>query len=154
LWDQSERRGRRDAWRRIEPATQMGGVVPLNALDYLLGNAVSRNHLARAGWLLAHGANPDSAHAYSQRAQREEALVHGYQDMVELLVRHGADTPALTGSAAFRAACMRLDREEAHALSQRHPEFLDGPEPMLTAARGGRAEVVALLLQLGVHVDV
>ena len=151
LWDQSERRGRLDAWHKVEPATQIAAAAPL---DYLLGNAVSQNHLARAGWLLAHGANPDSAHAYSHRAQREEALVDGYLEMAELLVRHGAGTPALTGSAAFRAACMRLDREAARMLLQRHPEFLAGPEPMLTAARGGRADVVALLLQLGVDVDV
>jgi hypothetical protein len=154
LWEQSKRCGRLDAWHGVDAAIQVGGVVPLNALDYLLSNAVSQNHLARAGWLIAHGADPDSVHAYSKRAQREEALVHGYQEMAELLVRHGAATPALTGSAAFRAACMRLDREAARALLQRHPEFLGDSEPMLTAARRGRPDIVALLLELGINVDV
>jgi uncharacterized protein len=36
----------------------------------------------------------------------------------------------------------------------KRPEYLHHPEPMLTAARAGRTDVVALLLELGVDVDV
>jgi ankyrin repeat protein len=154
LWSQSERRRRIEAWRAVPETATMGGVVPLNALDYLLGNAVAGNHLQRVEWLLAHGANANSLHAYSKRPQREEALIQGYEEVVALLDRHGAMATPLTGKAAFRAACMRLDHEVAHALVKQHPELLSDAEPMLTAARRGRVDIVTLLLELGVNVDV
>jgi ankyrin repeat protein len=85
---------------------------------------------------------------------REEALIRGHEEVVALLDRHGAMATPLTGKAAFRAACMKLDREMAHALVKQYPEVLSDAEPMLTAARLGREDVVTLLLELGVDVDV
>ncbi len=155
LWVQSERQGRLKAWRENVPGkAAIGGSVPLNALDYLLGNATAFNHLRRAEWLLAHGADPNSLHAYSRRPQREEALIHGNVEMAELLERLGAEKTTLEGPSAFRAACMSLHRELARAIAMKQPEYLRDPEPMLTAARAGRADVVSLLLELGVDVDV
>jgi hypothetical protein len=151
LWTQSEQRNRLMKWREV-PA--MGGNVPLNALDYLLGNAVANDHLARAEWLLVHGANANGVHAYSGRPLREEALISGNMAMADLLVRHGAAAPPLDGQAAFQAACMRLDRDAARAISERHPECLRDASPMLIAARRGRADIVALLLELGMDADV
>jgi ankyrin repeat protein len=153
LWTQSERHDRLAKWRE-NPATGIGGNVALNALDYLLGNAVAYNHLGRAEWLLRHGANADGVHAYSNRPLREEALIHGHAAMAGLLVRHGAKAPPLNGQAAFQAACMRLDRDAARRLAQQHPQCLHDPSPMLIAARQGRADVVALLLALGMDVDI
>ncbi|MBC9882915.1 ankyrin repeat domain-containing protein [Bradyrhizobium sp. INPA01-394B] len=154
LWTQSERHRRLDGWRVASETPIIGGTVALNALDYLLGNATAFNHLRRAEWLLAHGADPNSLHAYSQRPQREEALIHGHVEMVALLQRFGAEATTLQGLSAFRAACMSLDREASRAIATSHPEYLRDPEPMLTAARAGRADAVALLLELGVDVDV
>ena len=154
LWTQSEERGRLDSWRAAPATPKIGGAVPMNALDYLLGNAVPANHLRRAEWLLAHGADANRLHPYSKRPLREEALVLGFEGLAALLVRYGAAATPLSGTSAFRAACMRLDREEAHALARLHPEVLTDPDPMLTACRRGRADVVAMLLGLGVAVDV
>jgi hypothetical protein len=152
LWTWSERRDRLAKWR--ETAWKIGGNVPLNALDYLLGNAVAYNHLKRAEWLLMHGANADGVHAYSKRLLREEALIYGHTAMADLLVRYGAAEPPLQGEAAFQAACMRLDKDAARKLAEQNPECLRNPDPMLTAARQGRADVVALLLELGMDVDI
>jgi uncharacterized protein len=152
LWTWSERRDRLRKWS--EKAWEIGGNVPLNALDYLLGNAVAFNHLKRAEWLLMHGANADGVHAYSKRPLREEALIYGHTAMTDLLVRYGATQPPLEGEAAFQAACMRLDKDAARMLAEQNPECLHNPAPLLTAARQGRADVVALLLELGVDVDV
>ena len=152
LWTWSERRDRLGKWR--ETAWKIGGNVPTSALDYLLGNAVAFNHLRRAEWLLMHGANADGVHAYSNRPLREEALIYGHAAMAELLVRHGANAPPLDGQTAFQAACMRLDRDAARRLADQHPECLHNPAPMLTAARQGRADVVALLLEIGMDVDI
>jgi hypothetical protein len=153
LWTQSERYGNVDRWRSIEPPS-LGGNVRRSALDYLLGNAVPNNHLRRAEWLLLHGADPNGPHAYSKRSLREEALVYGHDTMAGLLVKYGAVARPLDGQVAFQAACMRLDRESARAVLAEHPECLHQAEPMLTAARAARADVVALLLELGMNVDV
>ncbi|MGE0629120.1 MAG: ankyrin repeat domain-containing protein [Hyphomicrobiaceae bacterium] len=152
LWTQSKQRDRLGKWR--DNAWKIGGNVPLNALDYLLGNAVAANHLRRTEWLLAHGANADGVHAYSKRPLREEALIYGHTAMADLLVRYGAAEPPLEGEAAFQAACMRLDKDAARKLAELNPECLRNPAPMLSAARQGRADVVALLLELGMDVDV
>lgn len=153
LWGQCEQRGRLAKWRE-SPAPSIGGKVPMNALDYLLGNAVAFDHLRRAEWLLQHGANAGGVHAYSGRPLREESLVHGHSSMADLLVRHGAASAPLEGKAAFQAACMQLDRDAARAAAAQDPDCLRDASPMLTAARQGRADVVALLLALGMDVDV
>ena len=153
LWSRCEAQNRLDAWRVVDGAP-IGGNIPLNVLDYLLGNATANNHVSRAEWLLVHGADANSPHAYSKRPQREEALIRGYVEMATLLERFGTRTAALVGPSAFQAACMRLNRDVARAIIASQPECLGRPEPMLTAARTGRADVVALLLELGVDVDV
>lgn len=154
LWTQSELHGRLGHWTAVPETAIIGGAVPLNALDYLLGNAVASNHVVRAGWLLTRGANANGLHAYSKRPQREEALACGYEEMATLLERFGAEATPLEGQAAFQSACMRLDHATARAIAAIRPECLSEAEPMLTAARGGRADVVALLLELGVGGDV
>jgi ankyrin repeat protein len=153
LWTGSEQRDRLVKWRE-NPATSIGGNVPLNTLDYLLGNAVAYNHPRRAEWLLMHGAKADGVHAYSNRPLREEALIYGHAAMADLLVRYGAKAPPLDGQTAFQAACMRLDRDAARRLAEQHPECLHNPSLMLIATRQGRTDVVALLLELGMDVDI
>jgi ankyrin repeat protein len=153
LWAESERRDRLVKWREV-PAASIGGNVPLNAINYLLGNAVANNHLQRAEWLLQHGADADGAHAYSKRPLREEALIYGHAAMAELLARYGAAEPPLDGQAAFQAACMRLERDTARRLAEQHPDCLLNPSPMLIAAQQGRADIVALLLDVGMDVDI
>ena len=154
LWAHSERRGVTDRWRRVDPERSIGGKIKLPPLDFMLSIAVSYNHLRRAEWLLAHGAQADGRHAYSQRLQREEALVYGNEAMAELLVRHAAADVPLQGNVAFQVACRRLDRNEARRLASLHPECLRDPEVMLTAAREGRLDIVELLLDLGMDVDI
>jgi ankyrin repeat protein len=154
LWGESERRGLLGRWRTSTDGGGMGGVLQRSALDYLLGNAVAYNHLARAEWLLRHGADPNGPHAYSRRPLRVEALVSGHVEMAELLERFGADPTPLEGHAAFSVACLRLDREAAETLVRRDRSCLNDADPMRLAARRGRADIVALLLELGMDVDI
>jgi ankyrin repeat protein len=127
---------------------------------YLLGNAVGKNDLPLAEWILTHGASPDpppSAHpSASKHTLYEEALFRGHTEMAELLVRYGA-TPrvvALEGEEAFAAACFRLDRDEARAIVAQHREYLFSTMVIFAATKHDRADVVALLLDLGMSVDV
>jgi uncharacterized protein len=127
---------------------------------YLLGIAVDKNNLELAEWILAHGASPNPPPARDPRTSKltlhEEALRRGRQEMADLLVRHGAPPGVLVleGEEAFAAACFRLDRDQARALAQEHPEYLRSTVTMFAAARHDRADVVALLLDLGMSADV
>jgi ankyrin repeat protein len=122
-------------------------------LDYLLGNAVDRNHVRRAEWLLAHGADPRSKHAYTKRNLRTIALLHGHAPMAELLEKAGSPVEELEGLEAFQAACLRLDLETAGRLARQHPEYVRDASTLLAAARTGRDDAIKLLLDLGTPVN-
>ena len=126
----------------------------LGQLDYLLGNAVGRNHVRRVEWLLAHGANPKAKNSYTKRNLHTSAVLHGHARMAELLANAGAQVEELKGREAFQAACLRLDIDTARALAAQHPEYLKNAAALAVAARTGRVEVVELLLDLGMSADV
>jgi ankyrin repeat protein len=77
-------------------------------------------------------------------------------DIADLLVRHGANAsePTLDHYEQFVRACLRLDADAARRLLEAHPEFRQAPDAMFVAARRNRADVIALLLQLGVPLEV
>lgn len=117
--------------------------------------AIKKNDLELAEWVLSHGANPNASPArdqrFPQRTLYQEAMRNGLTDLADLLARRGATRSAvpLEGEEAFLAACFRLDRDEALALVARHPEYLRSPHAMFAAATRDRADVAALLLDLG-----
>lgn len=153
LWSHSERRGVTDSWREVSKQ-RIGGHRGMSPLDFMLSLAVTHNHMMRAEWLLAHGASANAVHVNSRRSLRDEALVLGNDAMVDLLLRQGAADEPLQGIVAFQAACRRRDRDEARRLSRAHPEFLRDSEVMLNAIRQRRADIVELLLELGMDVDI
>lgn len=127
---------------------------------FLLTEAIKNNNLELAAWLLQHGASPNAAPAphpsQPKHSLHEEALRRGSIEMAELLVRYGA-TPSpfvRDGVAAFADVCLRLDENEARALIAEHPEYLNSTVPIFTAAKLDRADVVALLLDLGTPIEI
>ena len=152
FWRHCEAAGTLDMWREAGEG-RLGNWKGLSTLDYLLGNAVGQNHLARAEWLLARGASADTLHAYTGQPVHALAQLSGYLDMAGLLERHGARPVALTGAQAFRAACLRGDEAETRALLAAEPGLVRDPAPLLAAAEFGNARAVALLLSLGASVD-
>lgn len=126
----------------------------IGQLDYLLGNAVARNHVRRVEWLLAHGANPRVKNTYTKRNLHTDAVLHGHAQTADLLAKAGAQVEALEGREAFQAACLRLDIDTARTLAAQHPEYVKGAATLLTAARTGHIEAVKLLLDLGTPPDV
>jgi uncharacterized protein len=147
LYGYDQRAGTTARWN--EP-----GAAPIGQLDYLLGNAVDRNHVRRVEWLLARGANPRAGHAYTKRNLHTQAVLHGFAGMAEVLAKAGASVENLQGREAFQAACLRLDIGTARTLAAQHPEYLNDATTLATAARTGRVDVVELLLDLGVSADV
>ena len=143
LWSESERRGLTDKWR--EPK-QLG-------LDYLLGNAVPE-HRSRVAWLLAHGADANAVNAYSKAPVIKHAMLAGRQEIVDLLVQHGATVPSLALPEVFSAAVMRGDVEAVRRLTQEHPALLQRPDPIYLAAGRNDMRMVTLLLDRGVSPDI
>jgi uncharacterized protein len=127
---------------------------------YLLEEAIVNNNLELAEWLLKHGASPNAAPAphpnLPKHSLHESALRRNHPEIAELLVRYGA-TPSpfvRDGVAEFADVCFRLDEHEARALIAQHPEYLHSTVPIFAAAKCNRADVVALLLELGTDIEV
>jgi len=136
----------------------MGGYG--NGARWHLWIAVTNNDLELAGWCLAHGASPNAPPARDKRLSKsslhENALRRGYTAMAELLVRYGATPSQLVPDAKtlLAGACFQLDRAAARALVEKHPDFLTSTEVIFDAAKRDRADVVRLLLDLGMSPDV
>jgi ankyrin repeat protein len=151
---------REAAWR--DPAWtmfDMGGYG--SGARFLLETAVKKRDITLSGWLLAHGADPNQPPArdprFPKRTLYELALMEGQPQMAELLARHGArrSVPVLDDREAFADACFRLDRKTARAALRAHPEYVasHGAHVAFQAARRDRADVLALLRELGVPLD-
>jgi ankyrin repeat protein len=148
LYSRSEAAGDAERWRSREAWPKNG------MLDYLMGNAVSRNHVKRTRWLLERGAHATAPHSYSNRNLHTEALLGGFTELAQLLLEFGARPEPLDGVHAFQAACMSTDSDTARRLLAAHPEYRRFPGPMYQAADRDRVDVVELLLELGVSPDV
>ena len=144
LWDLCERSGEMDAWRAIDR-----GFLGKNILDYLLGNAIGQNHVARARWLLDHGADANTTHAYTKQSLHKLAQLSGFDDMTSLLEAHGVAPVALTGLEALIAAAQRHDEPAARALIAENPQLIRVSHPLLAAAAHNNVEAAALLLRCG-----
>lgn len=147
LWAESERRGETAKWRGKVPEL-MGA-----PLDYLLGNAVP-HHPRRVGWLLAHGARGDAVNAYSKEPVIKHALLAGRQDVVDILLRHGAMMTELSSRERFCTAVMKKDAAEARKIAQVDPDVLNDFGPLIIAARLNDEEIASLVLDLGVSPDI
>jgi ankyrin repeat protein len=122
--------------------------------------AIDNNDPELAEWCLAHGANPNAAPArdprFAQLSLYEYAVRRRRPEIADLLARYGAEQRevALDDEERFVAACMRMDRKEAQRILQTHLEYLNSPKAMFAAAEEDRADVVALLLDLGTPIEV
>lgn len=146
FWDETAKRGQQGRWH--EPIREL----PAPPLDYLLGNAVPRQP-RRAAWLLAHGAHADAVDTHTKHSLVRQALLDGRDDLVTLLLDHGATPVELGEREAFTAAIARSDAAEAARLLQAHPAFRLDPAPLRVAIRQGRPEIAALALGLGLSPD-
>lgn len=127
---------------------------------WLLGHAIENDDLALVEWCLEHGASPSSAPAKDSRFHQgslyEQAMELGHDEIAELLARHGAERRRVTRTPMdlLVADCLRLDREAVRRCLEAHPEYLGSHEPLIAAAERDRADVVELLLDVGMSPDV
>jgi len=152
LWSASAHAGGTHKW--TGPSVDGFGAdrIP-SPVAYLLGNAVPR-HLERARWLLAHGADACGINFYSRLPVIRHAVMAGREDVVALLVEHGAARPELTPAEELLAAVACGEPSRVRELAQAHRELLGSHAPMFAAIHQQRADMAAALLDLGMSPDV
>ena len=148
LWEHTAPARREALWVRLHDRS-IGGTHKVGTLNYLLGNAVTNNHVARAEWSLQHGANPNTVHAYSGHPVHTVARLSGHAAMVALLERHGATPEPLQGERALIAALMDGDESTVRSMVSNNPSLLQSQAALFAAVSADRARAVALLLELG-----
>lgn len=151
LWDRCDPERRKALWVQVHDRS-IGGTHKVGTLNYLLGNAVTNNHLARAGWLLQHGADANTVHAYSGHPVHTVARLSGRAHMTNLLERHGATPEFLQGTRALIAALMEGDEATVRRMVRDEPALLQSPAALFAAVSADRAQAAALLLELGASV--
>ncbi|HEY7394594.1 MAG TPA: ankyrin repeat domain-containing protein, partial [Gemmatimonadaceae bacterium] len=127
---------------------------------YLLTIAVNHDDTALAEWVLEHGADPNAelpAHSkLSKESLYDQAVRRGHLGVASLLARYGAKAgkEPIDDEERFVAAALRGDGAELERLAIAHPELLRSTRALFAAAEKDRADVVAMLLDLGTSVDV
>ncbi len=127
---------------------------------FLLETAIRKHDMALAEWVLARGANPNATPARDPRFPKvslyELAVIEGLPEMADLLARHGASlsTPVLDEPERYLQACLRLDRADAQRQVQAHPEHLRSHAALFETAKRDRPDAMALLLDLGVPLEI
>ncbi|HEV8368023.1 MAG TPA: ankyrin repeat domain-containing protein [Pyrinomonadaceae bacterium] len=87
----------------------------------------------------------------------EFAVITNLVEMCKLFEHYGVNRVSVAdfkGEESLLAACFRMDRDEVSAQMKAHPEFLQSPEVIYAAAQRDRADVVALLLGLGIPIEI
>ena len=152
--------GRKEAWDDPAwPMLDMGGYGP--GAYFILNAAIANDDLRLAEWALQRGASPNITSSHHPKFKPggtlyQRAVFEGLTAMAALLRRHGAiqSQPALEGEEAFVAACLRMDREAVRHHLAGHPEYLESTKAIFAAAKRDRADVVEMLLDLGIDVNI
>ncbi len=147
LWRACDAAGATGQWSTTD-GRGLGGKFKVGTLNYLLGNAVTNNHLKRSTWLLEHGASANTRHSYSGRPVHTEARLAGRTALMQLLQQHGATAEALSPAHQLLAVLMDNDFDTARAMIAADTSLVHGA--MLPLVAGHRnAAAVSLLLDHG-----
>jgi ankyrin repeat protein len=159
IHEHSRKIGRGADWQEpLWTMLDMGGYG--QGARYWLEIAIQHDDATLAQWLLEHGASPNAPPADDPRMPKvslyEAAVQTGRARIAELLLEHGAERVPVRVDAdnELTAAAMRLDRDEAARLIAAHSELLQSPKAVFAAARQDRADVMAMLLDLGFSTEV
>lgn len=154
-----EQTGRTSDWADPNwPMIGMGGYG--EGARFLLTVAVDQNDVELATWLLSHGANPNAPLPPRSKLPHaslyEMAVRRGALGVASALAKFGAKTGSLEADdeQQFVAAALSMDRPEAERLIRRHPEYLKSTRAIFTASEHDHADVVAMLLDLGMSPNV
>ena len=158
-YEHSRRHGRAADWN--DPEWRMFGMGGYGSgARWHLEIAIEHGDVALAEWCLAHGASANVPPAANRRGWErplyDEAMLRGRSELADLLVRHGAvrTAAALDPLQKLLAACRTSDTRTIRAEIEKHPGYLESPEPLFAAARHNQPAAAELLLDLGMSPDV
>jgi hypothetical protein len=161
VYDHTMKSELKHAWD--DPNWEMFEMGPFGTAAHLLLHvAVFKNDLNLAEWVLSHGASPNPRMPTKLRYKPshtpyEFAVITNLVEMCKLFEHYGVNRVSVAdfkGEESLLAACFRMDRDEVSAQMKAHPEFLQSPEVIYAAAQRDRADVVALLLGLGIPIEI
>jgi ankyrin repeat protein len=159
IYERSVQTGRKADWD--DPEWSMLGMGNYgNGARWYLEAAVRNNDIRLAEWCLAHGADANAAaparKPTSQISLHEMAVRRSNKEVAVLLERYGAKPSRVevTDADRFALACYRLDRTAAELLARKHPELLTSTVVLFRATKENRADIVRLLLDLGMSPNV
>ena len=121
----------------------------VGTLDFILGHAASKGFTERVALLLRHGADPRGMNFYDGRTHYENALLNGFGEIADMLVRAGAEPAELSPEDRFRAACMSGDGAAARAALEDAPDSLNDAGALPAAASLGNVAALRCMLNLG-----
>ena len=121
----------------------------VGTLDFMLGHAATKGFTERVELVLRHGADPSGVNYYDGRTHYENALLNGFGEIADMLVRAGAEPGELSAEHRFRAACMSGDEAAARAALEEAPGSLNDPGALQAAASLGNTTALRCLLSLG-----
>ena len=121
----------------------------VGTLDFILGHAASKGFTERVALLLRHGADPRGMNFYDGRTHYENALLNGFGEIADMLVRAGAEPAELSPEDRFRAACMSGDEAAARAALEDAPDSLNDAGALPAAASLGNVAALRCMLNLG-----
>ena len=122
---------------------------PVGTLDFILGHAASKGFTERVALLLRRGADPRGINFYDGRTHYENALLNGFGEIADMLMRAGAEPAELSPESRFRAACMSGDEAAARAALEEAPGSLNDTGALPAAASLGNAAALRCMLSLG-----
>ncbi|HXD29675.1 MAG TPA: ankyrin repeat domain-containing protein [Pyrinomonadaceae bacterium] len=165
IYEHSLKTGRIAEWK--DPnwmMLDMGGYG--SGAQFLLTLAQKKNDLVLAEWCLTRGARAvpqplpyhpkHRAKGADMDSIRRQAVFMQQTEMAALLERCGAQStpPVFEGEEAFAFACFNMNLDEVKKQIEQHPEYLQSATVLLAAAQRNRADVVALLLDLGGPIEI
>ncbi len=112
--------------------------------------AAQQGDLAQVKSLLKQGVNPNWSEAYRKFKPVTVAAANGYYDIVETLIKAGADINPVNQITPLEAACMHGHIQIVQLLLK-HGAYPDLGTPLIHAAERGYIAIVRLLLEKGAY---
>ena len=127
---------------------------PEEMLQQQMAWAAKYNQVERMKLLIAHGVDVNGPDTRFHRTPYDLAVLNGNDEIVALLLEHGALKTELNDLDAFSAACLNANRSQAKALLAKDPTLInrlgiERVELLNRAAESNRQDSVRLMVELG-----
>ena len=132
--------------------------TPSEMLQQQMGWAAKYNQLERMKLLVEHGVDVNRADSRLQKTPYELAVLHDNKEMVEYLLKHGAQESALSELDDFAAACLAANEARVRSLLANRPELINRlgihrAQLLQLAAEGDKRDAIRLMVKLGFDVN-